>query len=147
MRKSAIERFNERYVKVLDGWMLCWIWTGGKNDRGYGMFYLDNGKYIRAHIWSYTYFIGPVPPDKELDHFKCYNRACVNPYHVRPATHVENVRNAVTHNAVKTHCVNGHPLTPENTRLVARKRGGVERCCIICDRRRGAAYRGRQRKT
>jgi hypothetical protein len=146
---TAVDRFMERVTKrivVVNGKMLvCWIWTGGKSDRGYGLFYLGNGKYIRAHVWSYRHFIGPVPKGKGLDHYRCWNRACVNPAHVRPATQLENVRNAKTHNSVKLQCDNGHPFTPENTRLVNRSRGGVERVCIICERQRGAAYRQRKR--
>jgi hypothetical protein len=141
---SAVDRFMARVTKklvVVNGKLLvCWIWTGGKSDRGYAMFYLGNGKYVRAHIWSYNHFIGPVPEGKGLDHYRCWNRACVNPAHLSPATQLENVRNAKTHNSVKTHCIHGHEFTSENTRS-----GKDGRVCINCERRRGAAYRQRKR--
>ena len=36
-------------------------------------------------------------------------------------------------NAAKTHCVNGHEFTPENTYA----QRGIHRSCRICQRRRG----------
>ena len=49
------------------------------------------------------------------DHFKCWNSLCVNPDHLRPATRLENIFNGRNTYAVRTHCVNGHEFTPENT--------------------------------
>jgi hypothetical protein len=109
----------------------CWIWTGGK-VRGYGYFWAQ-GKTHRAHIWSYTTFVKPVPDGLELDHFACDREDCVNYEHVRPATQLVNTlrsTNPMAENARKEDCDYGHPFNEENTRINAK--GARE--CKICKR-------------
>jgi hypothetical protein len=43
-----------------------------------------------AHAVAYEALHGPVPPGRELDHL-CENKLCVNPSHLEPVTHQENV--------------------------------------------------------
>jgi hypothetical protein len=141
--KQPIDRFMEKVVKRIDKpFMLCWIWTGYKNHKGYGQF-RDPGHPVIAHRWSYEHFIGPIPEGMQLDHFKCHNPSCVNPYHVRPATALENIRNALTHNSVKTHCKRGHEFTPENTRILK----GNRRMCRTCSREWEGNNRYKYRKS
>jgi hypothetical protein len=66
----------------------CWIWTGAKVD-GYGQVKIKR-KVRYVHVVMWELHNGPVPPGRELDHFKCENRACCNPQHVRPVTLREN---------------------------------------------------------
>lgn len=70
----------------------CWEWTGGHHDHGYGAFYL-NGHKINAHRAAYQFTVGPIPDGLELDHL-CVNPPCVNPDHLEPVTHAENLRRA-----------------------------------------------------
>lgn len=68
----------------------CWIWTGSLATRGYGVLKV-NGKSRLAHRWIYEQTKGPIPAGLVLDHYRCDNKLCVNPDHLRPVTNRENV--------------------------------------------------------
>lgn len=95
----------------------CWVWTGSKNAKDYGHFADGNGGSVPAHRASYEMAVGPIPDGYQIDHL-CRNHSCVRPEHLQAVTHTENQLRGVAFsgmNARKTHCVNGHELTPENS--------------------------------
>lgn len=110
--------------------------AGPLSWNGYGIFWY-HGRRTRAHRFAYQLLVGPIPDDLPLDHVKargCTSRACVNPAHLEPVTLAENIlrgEGITAVNARKTHCIHGHPFSPENTR---RERNG--RKCRTCDRER-----------
>jgi hypothetical protein len=68
----------------------CWQWLLNMSSRGYGRIWAD-GRRHTAHRYVYEHFHGPIPEGLELDHL-CRNKLCVNPDHLEPVTHIENVR-------------------------------------------------------
>lgn len=70
----------------------CWVWLGSISDSGYGTIGRGpGGKNVKAHRWVYENIIGKIPDGLQLDHL-CRNRSCVNPAHLEPVTHTENIR-------------------------------------------------------
>lgn len=118
----------------------CWVWTGRLNSAGYGRIRYE-GKCQRAHRVSWQMHHGPIPDGLTLDHL-CRNTACVNPAHLEAVPQRVNVLRGVSPmavNARKTHCINGHEFTPENT--ARRKSWSRGRMCRTCARLRGNLYR------
>ena len=64
----------------------CWLWPGAKTHTGYGLVVHD-GRARQAHRVAYELHVGPVPGGLMLDHI-CYERACFNPAHLEPVTHL-----------------------------------------------------------
>ena len=116
----------------------CWLWTGGLGSNlGYGKF-----NHKQAHRAAYEAFRGPIPPGLTIDHL-CRTPSCVNPDHLEPVTHRENIlrgRSLFAMNAKKTHCPRGHPLFGDNVYIRIDHRG---RECKSC---RAAAERARQKR-
>jgi hypothetical protein len=135
---TQLERFF-KHVNKTDG---CWLWTGTKSDKGYGIFYL-NGKRARAHRLAYESIIQEVPNGFQLDHL-CRNPSCVNPSHLEIVTSRENtirgqqfrVRIGQSkHGKLKQFCKHGHPLSGDNLYIPP---GGGYRSCRACRNARNA---------
>lgn len=106
----------------------CWIWRGFRKPDGYARVG-RNGKLVYVHVASYEEFVGPVPEGLELDHL-CRNPSCLNPDHLEPVTHAENIRRgqAGENMRQKTHCPKGHPYSGDNLYIG----GDGKRRCRAC---------------
>jgi HNH endonuclease len=127
----------------------CWIYPGRANRGGYGL--VQTGTKLAgdrrerlAHTVVYEALVGSVPDGLELDHL-CRTPRCVNPAHLEPVTHAENMRRSPLvgrargrQYSERTHCANGHEYTPENTTYVAKTNS---RRCLTCHRERGTKSR------
>lgn len=115
----------------------CWLWRRKPRRDGYGGVKVA-GRQMYAHRAVRELLVGNVPDGLELDHL-CRNQICVNPDHLEPVTHAENMRRSIynvgpahaspKHNGNRTHCIHGHLFDEANTYRV-----GGRRFCRVCNR-------------
>lgn len=112
----------------------CWLWNGSIDGRGYGVVTYKN-RTMNAHRASWIIANGSIPAGLELDHL-CRVPCCVNPSHLEPVTHLENVRRGIAGKALadwqraKVQCPRGHLYEDDN--LYIDPKGG--RRCRACKR-------------
>lgn len=121
----------------------CWIWTAAASELGYGRFYWDGELWV-ASRFAYVYFVTAIPDDVEVRH-RCDNPSCVNPAHLIPGTHLDNMQDMVERGRQWRkdwkQCGHGHDLTLPGTVL---HQGFADRCRECC-RERSYQKRVRER--
>lgn len=125
------EKIMRRFIKRISecSGNNCWNFTGSKNRKGYGHFYM-NGFQYKAHRASFIIFHQEDIGELHILH-SCDNPFCVNPAHLRKGTHQENmldkkIRNRTFRN-FKSKCPRGHDYSSENTVI---KNGS--KFCLTC---------------
>ena len=88
MRPNNLETLLARTERVTESG--CWLWTGPLDRAGYGTVWF-RGKATKSHRAVYICTTGTDPVGLDLDHV-CRVRCCVNPFHLDPVTHAENMR-------------------------------------------------------
>lgn len=83
-RPQVIARFMSQLTQTPE----CWVWNK-VDSAGYGHFWLY-GSGRPAHRVAYALFVGN-PNTSHIRH-RCDNTACVNPSHLEPGTHGDNMR-------------------------------------------------------
>lgn len=134
-----ISLFLEKVSKSDAG---CWEFVCNQQTH-YKYFLIYNDSFIinaRAHRVSYVIHNGDISKGLIIRH-TCDNPSCVNPDHLLAGTQKQNAEDRAYRNRdlkspaginrSKTHCINGHEFTPENTYTRYREGGG--RICKTCN--------------
>lgn len=137
-RESPKDRFDKKWTREslnnVRTATACWRWKASFFIKGgYGLFRFDGrAQYAHRVAWV-LYRNDPLPPFKhgglQCDHL-CRNRWCVNPFHLELVSSRENThrgKGQAALNALKTHCLQGHPFSETNT-----YRWNNIRSCRIC---------------
>lgn len=96
----------------------CWEWNGGRYESGYGQVSAGDNRSRPAHRMAYLAWVGPMGEGRYACH-RCDNPPCINPAHIFPGTHKENMEDC----ASKGRNVHGerapwHKLTVEDARNI-----------------------------
>ena len=102
--KPLIETLFKKVKKDGD----CFVWTGAKNDKGYGQI-AHKGKIIYVHRYSYELFNGIKIPRGKIVLHSCDNPACIHPNHLILGNQCENL-----HDAMEKKRMNGNPVSDED---------------------------------
>jgi hypothetical protein len=86
----------DRWLEKVEKTDTCWLWRAAQSPGGYGV--IQRGSrgqgIIRAHVFSYGHFRGPVPPGMDVRHL-CHVPNCVNPDHLALGTRAENMADSM----------------------------------------------------
>lgn len=96
--RTEIERFWQ-YVQKGPG---CWLWTGTRTTRGYGMFSLDGHRKRPAHRYSLELALGEKLPTHIYACHHCDNPPCVRPDHLYAGTQADNMADAKARGRLNT---------------------------------------------
>jgi hypothetical protein len=104
----------------------CWEWMGSRDGNGYGMIPVRrNGRrhIVKAHRHAWVLANGAIPEGAEVCH-NCPgadNPACVNPRHLYPGTHQQNMKDMAEKGRLAGGRVGGRRLTSDNVLEIRRR--------------------------
>ncbi len=56
----------------------CWGWKGSRTSDGYGQFWLNDFKVVKAHRFAYEIYVRKLSPKERLRNI-CSGKSCINP--------------------------------------------------------------------
>lgn len=129
---GAIDPSRKRGYTIQD--CGCWEYDGFLDKDGYPLLciYREDKTTTTSYVYRYYFekWVRTIPNGMEMDHL-CYNRKCINPSHLQPVTHAENVRRARIQNEIHLYCKNGHKREEVGTYTYLRN-GKERRTCKAC---------------
>lgn len=120
---ATLESLNARSERVGE----CLVWRGGLNPGGYGYVWHE-GKNRAAHRVSYELNVGPIPEGLELRH-SCDMPSCIEPSHLLPGTHAENMKDMVERKRCNRPSGEAHALSRLSESQVAEIRSRYKPYC------------------
>ncbi len=86
----------ERWLDKVEKTDTCWLWRGAIKNGGYGV--VNRGArgegVVRAHVFAYSWFRGPVPAGMDVRHL-CHVPNCVRPDHLELGTRRQNMADSM----------------------------------------------------
>ena len=142
------ELFNQALSYTEEG---CLIWPFSKNKNGYPqMGWQGQNKRVSRLVCELIY--GPCPAGHETAH-SCGNRSCINPKHLRWATHRDNCTDKIRHGTNPVGAHNGNAiLTQEQVDYIRASYEGPKVLSLkfgvsqqqICGIQQGYAWKNRK---
>jgi hypothetical protein len=96
IRKRVVGSIGKRMRahRKIDKETGCHLWTGYRDEKGYGHMVVD-GLTRGAHRIAWELTNGPIPEGMEVMRAVCDNPGCCNPAHLKLGTHTDNMRDRV----------------------------------------------------
>lgn len=80
---------DKRFMSKVEKTINCWLWTGSKDNAGYGLFSGGGKTTVRAHRFSFELFNNKIPKGAIVRH-RCDSPSCVNPRHLETGNSKDN---------------------------------------------------------
>src|SRR3990167_6368362 len=90
---------DERFWRKVEKTHGCWLWTGARLTKGYGLVRRDTVG-ILAHRYSWILAHGAIPENMDVCHH-CDNPQCVRPDHLFVGTRKANMEDKLTEQRVR----------------------------------------------
>lgn len=119
----------------------CWEYDGFLDKDGYPLLCVTKREgNTTSYVYRYYFekWVRPIPKGMELDHL-CFNRNCINPAHLQPVTHAENIRRSYVNNQNHLYCKNGHSREEAGTYRFIRN-GKESMTCLRCRNKSNQRY-------